>query len=46
VAAFTHPLCTDFRDLLTELRASGQRVDRHRRPRATRSAQHGGFAMH
>jgi hypothetical protein len=27
VVAFTHPLCTDCRDLLTELRAAGQRVD-------------------
>jgi hypothetical protein len=27
VVAFTHPLCTDCRDLLAELRAAGQRVD-------------------
>jgi hypothetical protein len=27
VVAFTHPLCTDCRDLVTELRATGQRVD-------------------
>lgn len=27
VVAFTHPLCTDCRDLMTELRATGQRVD-------------------
>lgn len=27
VVAFTHPLCTDCRELMTELRATGQRVD-------------------
>lgn len=27
VVAFTHPLCTDCRDLMTELRAAGRRVD-------------------
>lgn len=27
VVAFTHPLCTDCRDLITELRATGQQVD-------------------